>query len=739
MSVLGRVCGLVGLALVGVGVSVPGTAAAPPPIPVQVLSITDLHGYLSEGENLQLAGPGENLAVGGAGYLKAHLDRLRAAQPNSFLVGSGDQFSGWPDYTQAFANEPTIEVLNAFGMDFDVAGNHEFDREFPFLRRMVTGACYGKPGFDSCFKDSTGHAFRGTDYRYHAANIVDPRTKRPVLPPYWVTEVPNPAGGTVKVGFIGLTLPGTPKESLSIGGSGYEFQGLVTAANKAAAELKAQGVKAIVASVHEGGQQGGLFNECKNPTGPIFDAARTMSPDIDVILGGHWHTAFNCMVPDPNGDPRPVLEASNHGRVLGEVKLSIDPASGDVIRAATTATNHAVTKDLTPDAGIQRMVKYWQDRWAARQGEPLAKIDRDLDFSTTAESRTGNLVADLYHSEASSRSTGDADLALVPADLGVDVIAAGLKYAAGAHANDAPGRVLFGEAWPVAGISPITTLALRGSTIDAILEQQWLPPAYGCRRLSSLAVSKNVRYTYDLNKPVGKRVEPAQVRIDGRPLDPQRLYRVATTSIMPLHGTQYGYPGFEQYGDLVRAPRMGQEVFLNHLRTQRSIHAPALGRVTEIPGTPPPVDGPFGPLVLLPQSEITATATSQGNAAHGAASALDGKCSTMWHSAWSPHAPMPQSITLDLGKSRAIEALVYTPRQDAAVPNGRILTYDVQVSADGTTFQSAATGTWDGTVDAKIARLPAGTTARYVRLVGVQGGADFAAATELNIALAQGS
>jgi hypothetical protein len=128
--------------------------------------------------------------------------------------------------------------------------------------------------------------------------------------------------------------------------------------------------------------------------------------------------------------------------------------------------------------------------------------------------------------------------------------------------------------------------------------------------------------------------------------------------------------------------------------------------VTAIPGTPPPVDGPFGPLNLLPQSEMTATATSQGNAANGPSGALDGNCATMWHSNWSPHAPLPQYITLDLGQSRAIEALVYTPRQDAAVPNGRISSYDVQVSADGNTWQSVATGNWDGTVAAKIAPLP---------------------------------
>lgn len=162
--------------LVGLLMCMAGTVAAPAasedtPIDLQLLSLTDLHGYLSDGENLAINGPDGRLQVGGAGYLKAHIDRLAAEADHSLLIGSGDQFSGWPDYTQAFANEPTIEVLNALGMDFDVAGNHEFDRELPFPEQMVSGSCDGKPGVKSCFLDSTGRTFHGTDYRYHAADI----------------------------------------------------------------------------------------------------------------------------------------------------------------------------------------------------------------------------------------------------------------------------------------------------------------------------------------------------------------------------------------------------------------------------------------------------------------------------------------------------------------------------------------------------------------------------------------
>ncbi|WP_152365650.1 discoidin domain-containing protein [Microlunatus speluncae] len=710
--------------------------AADRPIPVQVLGITDLHGYLDPAHNQKVTGPNGPIDVGGASYLKAHLDRLRSDQPNSFLVGSGDQFSGWPDYTQAFSNEPTIEVLNELGMDFDVAGNHEFDREFPFLKRMVSGDCYGKPGFDSCFSDSTGQPFAGTGYGYHAANIIDPQTRRTVLPPYWISEVRGPNGKIIPIGFIGLTLPGTSEEWLSIGGGGFEFTDLVTGANRAADQLQAKGVETIIVSAHDGGQHGGLYNECKNPTGPLFDAARTMSPAIDAIFGGHWHTQFNCMIPDPNGDLRPVIEAGDNAKLIGEVQLSIDPATGDVIREATRATNHPVTKDIAPDPTIEKIVSYWLEKWRARQDEPLSSITRDFEFSTTVESRIMNLAADLYLAEAKHRRRGNADLALVPSDIGVDVVPQGLSYAPGASPADAPGRVLYGEAWPVFGISPITTVSLTGTELDRVLEEQWLPPAYGCSRSTALAVSGNVSYRYDEGKPPGQRVDPAEVLINGQPLRELRTYRVATSPVLLLHGRQHGYPTVEEdHEDMVRAPLMGQDVFLTYLRTHSRLADPGLGRVTKIAGTPPPADGPFGPLKLLPQQEIKATATSQGNAAHGPAGAVDGKCSTMWHSAWAPHAPLPQSITLDLGRTRAIEALVYTPRQDADVPNGRISEYRIEGSTDGQTYTTIATGTWDGTIEAKLARFAAGTQARYVRLVGVAGGADYAAATELNLAL----
>lgn len=67
-----------------------------PPVDLQVLSLTDLHGYLSAGENLTIRGPEGRLKVGGAGYLKAHIDDLTGQAAHSLLIGSGISSRGGP-------------------------------------------------------------------------------------------------------------------------------------------------------------------------------------------------------------------------------------------------------------------------------------------------------------------------------------------------------------------------------------------------------------------------------------------------------------------------------------------------------------------------------------------------------------------------------------------------------------------------------------------------------------------
>src|SRR4051794_31115990 len=107
---------------------------------LQLLSSTDFHGYLqalndkSNGQIMTTNGP---LTVGGAAYMATHLKNLKAGQDNSILFSVGDAFSGWPFEVASHQNEPTIEFLNAIGLDFSVAGNHEFDVSKDFLTKHM--------------------------------------------------------------------------------------------------------------------------------------------------------------------------------------------------------------------------------------------------------------------------------------------------------------------------------------------------------------------------------------------------------------------------------------------------------------------------------------------------------------------------------------------------------------------------------------------------------------------------
>lgn len=79
----------------------------------------------------------------------------------------------------------------------------------------MKGKSFGVPGVDSSFTDSTGKKFKGADYDYLSANILDAHTGELVLKPYTIKRVHDGKGGTIPVGFIALTTPTTKTGSTS--------------------------------------------------------------------------------------------------------------------------------------------------------------------------------------------------------------------------------------------------------------------------------------------------------------------------------------------------------------------------------------------------------------------------------------------------------------------------------------------------------------------------------------------
>ncbi|MFI7233227.1 bifunctional metallophosphatase/5'-nucleotidase [Nonomuraea angiospora] len=564
--------------------------AAGSPVDVQLLSITDFHGYLTPQNDVANGtvkdAEGKSIVVGGAPYIATHLKNLRQGHENSITFTTGDDFSGWPTEVAYHQDEPTIEFLNAIGVEFSAVGNHELDRSLEFLRdHMGKGRCFGVVDVDSCFTDSTGRRFSGAHYTISSANITRKGSTKPILKPYVIKTVKVRGGKNVRIGFINLTTPTTVTGSTSYQPE-LDNLPLVETANRYAAELKRRGVEAIVANVHEGGTAGDVYDRCNsNPSGPVFDFARQASPDIDAIVTGHWHALFdNCMILDPAGNPRPVVEAANHGRLINEMNLKIDPSTGDVIRSATTSVNHPVTRDVTPDPAMARLVDYWRARGTRTYARPVGKISGDITRTRAAdgESTLGNLVADAEYADAVRNAGGPVDLALVAtAPLkGSNSLRGDLRFAKGTNPADADGTVLFGEAWATYGYAnPVLTVSLTGQQLEQALEQQWQTQADGTVRFSPLAVSAGVRYAYDASRPVGDRVDPSKVLIGGTPLDAGRTYRVAALAYTLIGADGFG--ALSGFTDPVRGSR-DYEAFRAYFQANETVAPPALDRVTAL-------------------------------------------------------------------------------------------------------------------------------------------------------------
>src|SRR5699024_5006786 len=88
-----------------------GAAAADPGDQVTLMSINDFHG-----------------ALGGASGLVCAVETMRAESDTSVLLSAGDNVGGSAFASAVQNDEPTLDVLNALGVDATAIGNHEYDQ-----------------------------------------------------------------------------------------------------------------------------------------------------------------------------------------------------------------------------------------------------------------------------------------------------------------------------------------------------------------------------------------------------------------------------------------------------------------------------------------------------------------------------------------------------------------------------------------------------------------------------------
>ncbi|MGW6737763.1 bifunctional metallophosphatase/5'-nucleotidase [Streptomyces sp. NPDC055013] len=545
---------------------------------VQLLSFNDLHGNLeppagSSGRvtELQADGTTKTIDAGGVEYLATHLRQAREGEKYSITAAGGDMVGASPLISGLFHDEPTIEALNKLDLDVTSVGNHEFDEGAKELARLQKGGCHPTAG---CYTDKK---FKGADFPYLAANVLDEKTGKPILKPYWVWKKRD-----VKVGFIGVTLEDTPGVVSAEGVKGLKFKDEVETINKYAKVLQRQGVKSIVALIHEGGAPASAsYNyDCEAPgagdgvSGPIVDIAKNITPQVDALVTGHTHAAYVCSIDDPSGKPRMVTSAASFGRLYTDTTLTYDRYTGDIARTAVKSANRVVTRDVPKAPDMTRLISKWNTLAAPIGNRAIGYISADIPSAGT-ESPLGDLIADAQLAYGKELDP-ETDLAL----MNPGGIRAPLTFAAKGAEGD--GVVTYAEGFTVQPFSNTVNLQdLTGAQLIQVLKEQ----VSGTNAASPkvLQISSGLTYTLDLTKSGADRVVSDSIKLNGEAINPTATYRVATNNF--LAGGGDGFPTLGQgTNDLVGTDDL--TVLEKYLTANSSatnpIAPPAANRITVV-------------------------------------------------------------------------------------------------------------------------------------------------------------
>ena len=540
--------------------AVPVPAALPgAPFTVKVMGLNDYHGTLESPGTFGLTSAvpaASRPAVGGAEFLAAHVASLKKRNPLHVVVGAGDSIGASPLISSLFFDEPAVETLNRIGLEFNAVGNHEFDKGPAELLRLQNGGCKTNAGVvdpNSCQGAAVGTPvpFEGAKFKWLSANVIATATGKPLLPAYGVKTFNG-----VKVAFIGMTLKATPGIVTPSGVAGLEFRDEAQTVNALIPELRAQGIESIVVLVHEGGFQTGTLGDINACEGNLAGSAiagivRQLDNAVDLVVSGHTHSAYNCLLPNAAGRTISVTSASAFGRVLSDIDLTIDPATRDVTQAV--ATNRLVVRNdpaIAFDAVVAKIVAGYKALVSPLANSVIGAITADLPNSRAdgaCNMPAGSLIADSQLVATQPASFGGAAIAFMN---GGGVRSPGFTFAS-SPAGEGNGNVTYGEAFTVQPFgNSLVTLSLTTQNLKDFLEEQFA----GCLGQSLTATrfalpSAGFKYTWDGAKACGARISNVTLRsgsgietlVDagGIVQNPAKSYRVTVNNFMADGGDGY--------------------------------------------------------------------------------------------------------------------------------------------------------------------------------------------------------
>jgi len=344
-------------------------------------------------------------------------------------------------------------------------------------------------------------------FPFLAANVVDATGNLPAyLRAYTVKDL-----GIAKVGVLGLTYPGSATIVKATSVAGLRFLPVAETVRKYLPDLQ-RAADVLVVAAHIG----------------AVDAAALAQavPEIDVIVAGHDH------MPLRTGrlvGRTTIVDAGPYTENLGHLELTVDSATHRVVAAARSDELVAVAAGkLQPDPDVAKLVEARRAEGAQFTARIVGRLVSPQD-NPRQENGLGNLVTDAFV-EYGRKQGWATDVAFY--------------NMAGVRAPLPAGEITYGQLYQVLPFNNIiVNVDLNGEQLRAVLEAA--SGSAGRLHISGGA------WTYRFANPPGQRLVSATVA--GGPIDPARVYHVATIDYLLLGGD--GHVEFARgtnitYGDI---------------------------------------------------------------------------------------------------------------------------------------------------------------------------------------------
>lgn len=425
----------------------------------------DMHGHIDE-----------NASGKEFGYAKIAtlVKEWRAENENFMLFDAGDTFQGTV-FVNQFKGESVVPILNRLGYSVMASGNHEFDYGYEQLLKL---------------RDML-------KYPVMSANVFKADGSN-LLVPYYEATV-----GGKKFAFVGFVAEDTPILTQPDNVKGLTFKNPVEVAKEIVPKLKKQ-VDHVVVVSHVG-----------------IEVDREIAknvPGIDLIVGGHSHTALK--TPElVNGTY--IVQDWEYGKSLGRADLYY--LGKDLVAFSGGLKDYDANVKADPE--IEVLVGDIVKKIDEVMNVVIAKTEVDLDgdrtLVRTKETNIGNYIADAMLARTKAIAGHEADVALTNAG-GIRVQ---LK------AGDITKKDLY-------SLLPFpTTLVVveaTGAELKRALENGVSKVEEQAGRFPQIS---GMSFTYDPSQPAGQRV--VEVLVGGKALDEKKTYKIATNDFITAGGDGY--------------------------------------------------------------------------------------------------------------------------------------------------------------------------------------------------------